>query len=330
MIIAVDAMGGDNAPKEVVLGACLALKKIECIEKIFLVGDEAAIKMYLDAAVLNKVEILHTDEAIAMDEHPAQAYRKKKNASITLATKLVKEGKADAVVSAGSTGAQMVSGLFELGRIQGIKRPAIAVLLPTRQGFKLLVDAGANTEVDENNLLQFAIMGNIYMTLFNNGNVPKVALINNGTEESKGSTLTQAAYSILSSSNQLSFIGHIEGRDIMNGVADVMVCDGFTGNVILKTLEGFGKTIFDILKEEVNNSFRFKLGAVLLKPALVNVKNRLDSKKVGGAPLLGVRGVDIVCHGNSDSEAVYHGIRVATECVQNQLIKHIEDAIQSK
>ncbi len=329
MIIAVDAMGGDHAPKEIVHGACLALKKIDSLDKIVLVGDEAAIKQYLDSSVMDKVDILHTDEAITMDEHPAHAYRKKKKASITLATRLVKEGQADAVVSAGSTGAQMVCGLFELGRIKGIKRPAIAVLLPTRNGFKLLVDAGANTEVDENNLLQFAIMGNIYMTLFNKGEVPRIALINNGTEESKGSTLTQAAYAVLSSSNQFSFIGHIEGRDIMNGVADVMVCDGFTGNVVLKTLEGFGKTIFELLKEEINQSARYKAGAFLLKPALINIKDSLDSKKVGGAPLLGVRGVDIVCHGNSDSEAIYHGIRVATECVQNQLIKHIEDAIQN-
>lgn len=329
MIIAVDAMGGDHAPKEVVRGACLALKKIDSLDKIILVGDQSAIKQYLDPSVLDKIEILHTDEVIAMDEHPALAYRSKKKASISLATRLVKEGKANAIVSAGSTGAQMVSGLFELGRIKGIKRPAIAVLLPTINGFKLLVDAGANTEVDENNLLQFAIMGNIYMTLFNKGQIPKVALINNGTEESKGSALTQAAYTLFSSSSQFSFIGHIEGRDIMNGKADVMVCDGFTGNVILKTLEGFGKTIFDVLKEEINRSMSCKIGAFLLKPALINIKDSLDPKKVGGAPLLGVRGVDIVCHGNSDSEAIYHGIRVATECVQNQLIKHIEEAIQN-
>ncbi len=325
MIIAVDAMGGDFAPEQIVKGACQAISD-RLVDKIILVGDEQQILKHADDSTMSHVEIVHTDESIFMDEHPATAYRKKKNASITLATRLVKEGRADAVVSAGSTGAQMVAALFELGRIKGIKRPAIGVLLPTFSGYKLLVDAGANTDVDPENLLQFATMGNIYMSFIKKG-TPNIAIINNGTEETKGNQLTQKAYALFSEQDLFHFIGHIEGRDIMSGEADVLVCDGFTGNIVLKVLEGFGLSIFEGLKKEVGGSLQYRLGGLLLKPALRNMKNKLDPKKVGGAPLLGVHGISVVCHGNSDAEALYHGIGVAKECVQHRLIDKIADVI---
>lgn len=331
MIISLDAMGGDHAPKEIVYGAMDALRKNPSIDKIILVGDQAQIRPHLDAAKgeldPTRYEVRHTDQVIGMDEHPAGAYRQKRDASIALATRLVKTGEADAIVSAGSTGAQMVAALFELGRIKGIKRPAIAVLLPTLQGFSLLVDAGANTEVDEKNLLQFAMMGNIYMKLFKKDPHPKVALINNGSEEAKGSALTQKAYALFKTQEIFHFIGHIEGRDITAGTADVMVTDGFTGNVILKTLEGFGKHIFTLLKKEVEGSLRYQLGGALLKPALYDLKDRLDAKKVGGAPLLGVQGVDIICHGNSDRDAIYYGIEAAVDCVKSGLVPTIEQTL---
>lgn len=326
MKIAVDAMGGDHAPGEVVKGACEALKQFPVIEKIVLVGDETCIKPLLAEEVVDRIDILHTDEVIGMDEHPATAFRQKKQASIRLATDLVRDGVCDGIVSCGSTGAQMASAIFRLGRIKGIKRPAIAVLLPTLNGPKLLVDAGANTQVDPQNLLDFATMGAIYMQLLNH-HPARVALINNGAEEGKGSDLTQAAHQTLKASS-LNFIGNIEGREITEGVADVMVCDGFTGNVILKTLEGFGKNIFTLLKRDIQKHLRFKLGALLLKPAFYELKHQLDPKVVGGAPLLGVRGVSIVCHGNSDHTAVLNGIQVAKQCIEADLIAQIEQAVE--
>lgn len=332
MIIALDAMGGDHAPAEIVRGGMDALVKNAAIDKIIFVGDKEQIQLYVDERSGDGIDptrydIYHTVDVIGMDEHPAQAYRQKRDASIAVATRLVKQGKADAIVSAGSTGAQMVTGLFELGRINGIKRPAIAVLLPNLKGFSLLVDAGANTEVDAQNLLQFAMMGNIYMKLFKQDPHPKVALINNGSEEAKGSSLTQSAYALFKEQKLFHFIGHIEGREITSGEADVMVTDGFTGNVILKTLEGFGRNIFSLLKSEINTSLRYKLGALLLKPALYQLKNKLDAKKVGGAPLLGVQGVDIICHGNSDRHAIYYGIQAACDCVNSGLIENIKKSL---
>ncbi|MFM9413189.1 phosphate acyltransferase PlsX [Peptococcus simiae] len=325
MKIAVDAMGGDYAPKEVVLGACQALQQFPEIEEIVLVGDEAQIKPFIDEQVKDRLSIVHTDEVIGMNEHPATAFRQKKQASVRLATDLVRDGHCDGIVSCGNTGAQMASAIFRLGRIKGIKRPAIAVLLPTLQGPKLLVDAGANTQVDPDNLLDFATMGAVYMQLLT-GQPAKVALINNGAEEEKGSDLTQASHQLLKQSD-LHFIGNIEGREITEGTADVMVCDGFTGNVILKTLEGFGKNIFKLLKREIEKSARYKMGALLLKPAFYGLKDTMDPKAVGGAPLLGVKGVSIVCHGNSDARAVVNGILVAKECIEAQLISQIEEAV---
>ena len=327
MKIALDAMGGDHAPEEIVKGAYKAAEEFDFVEKIFLVGNQDILKGFKESKH-EKIEIVHASEVIEMDEHPANSYRKKKDASITVATAMVKKGEADAVVSAGSTGAQLVAAIFGLGRIKGIKRPAIGSIVPTMQGGKLLVDAGANTNVDVDNLLQFAQMGSIYMTCMMNIAEPKVGLINNGSEETKGTELTQAAYQALKTAKGISFYGNIEGRDVPQGVCDVMVCDGFTGNVVLKTMEGMGKAIVKMLKEELMASTRNKMGALLAKPAFDSLKKRMDYSDYGGAPLLGVQGVSIVCHGSSDAKAVANGIKAAHIALESGFVKKISDLMQ--
>jgi len=330
MKLALDAMGGDHAPQEIVLGGLEALKQYDFLEKIYLVGQREAIEAVLNKQEFDhsKVEIVEASEVIEMEDHPANAYRRKKDASITVATRLVKEKKADAVVSAGSTGGQMVAALFGLGRVKGVHRPAIGCIIPTYAGGKLLVDSGANTNVDENNLVQFAKMGSIYMHCVMGMDAPKVGLINNGAEETKGSELTQAVYQLLKEMPELNFIGNIEGRDVPAGKADVMVCDGFTGNVVLKTMEGTAKVIMTMLQDEVMSSTKSKVGGMLLKPSLRKIKNRMDYAEYGGAPLLGVDGVSVVCHGSSKARAIFKAIGVANTCCESGFIGQLKENFQ--
>ncbi|MBQ3120888.1 MAG: phosphate acyltransferase PlsX [Peptococcaceae bacterium] len=336
MKLALDAMGGDYAPQEVVLGGLDALNQYDFMEKLYLVGKRDAIEAVLKEAEKNqkidytKLEIVEASEVIEMDDHPATAYRRKKDASITVATRLVKEGTADAVVSAGSTGGQMVSALFGLGRIKGVNRPAIGCIIPTYEGGKLLVDAGANTNVDENNLVQFAQMGSIYMNCVMGMENPRVGLINNGSEETKGSELTQAVYQRLKEMPDLNFVGNLEGRDVPFGRADVMTCDGFTGNVVLKTMEGMAKVIMEMLQEEVYASTRGKVGGMLLKPSLRNLKKKMDYAEYGGAPLLGVNGVSVVCHGSSKARAIFKAIEVANTCCESRFVEKIKGKYETK
>ena len=336
MKLALDAMGGDYAPQEIVLGGLDALNQYDFMEKLYLVGKRDAIEAVLKEAEKNqkidytKLEIVEASEVIEMDDHPATAYRRKKDASITVATRLVKEGIADAVVSAGSTGGQMVSALFGLGRIKGVNRPAIGCIIPTYEGGKLLVDAGANTNVDENNLVQFAQMGSIYMNCVMGMENPRVGLINNGSEETKGSELTQAVYQRLKEMPDLNFVGNLEGRDVPFGRADVMTCDGFTGNVVLKTMEGMAKVIMEMLQEEVYASTRGKVGGMLLKPSLRNLKKKMDYAEYGGAPLLGVNGVSVVCHGSSKARAIFKAIEVANTCCESRFVEKIKGKYETK
>ncbi|MBO4947745.1 MAG: phosphate acyltransferase PlsX [Peptococcaceae bacterium] len=336
MKLALDAMGGDYAPQEIVLGGLDALNQYDFMEKLYLVGKRDAIEAVLKEAEKNqkidytKLEIVEASEVIEMDDHPATAYRRKKDASITVATRLVKEGTADAVVSAGSTGGQMVSALFGLGRIKGVNRPAIGCIIPTYEGGKLLVDAGANTNVDENNLVQFAQMGSIYMNCVMGMENPRVGLINNGSEETKGSELTQAVYQRLKEMPDLNFVGNLEGRDVPFGRADVMTCDGFTGNVVLKTMEGMAKVIMEMLQEEVYASTRGKVGGMLLKPSLRNLKKKMDYAEYGGAPLLGVNGVSVVCHGSSKARAIFKAIEVANTCCESRFVEKIKGKYETK
>lgn len=336
MKLALDAMGGDHAPQEIVLGGLEALQQYDFMEKLYLVGKRDAIEAVLKEAEktqkidYTKIELVEASEVIEMDDHPATAYRRKKDASITVATRLVKEGTADVVVSAGSTGGQMVSALFGLGRIKGVSRPAIGCIIPTYEGGKLLVDSGANTNVDETNLIQFAEMGSIYMNCVMGMEHPRIGLINNGSEETKGTELTQAVYQKLKAMPELNFVGNLEGRDVPFGKADVMTCDGFTGNVVLKTMEGMAKVIMEMLQEEVYASTRGKVGGMLLKPSLRNLKKKMDYAEYGGAPLLGVNGVSIVCHGSSKSRAIFKAIEVANTCCESGFVEKLKGKYEAK
>lgn len=336
MKLALDAMGGDHAPQEIVLGGLEALQQYDFMEKLYLVGKRDAIEAVLKEAEktqkidYTKIELVEASEVIEMDDHPATAYRRKKDASITVATRLVKEGTADVVVSAGSTGGQMVSALFGLGRIKGVSRPAIGCIIPTYEGGKLLVDSGANTNVDETNLIQFAEMGSIYMNCVMGMEHPRIGLINNGSEETKGTELTQAVYQKLKAMPELNFVGNLEGRDVPFGKADVMTCDGFTGNVVLKTMEGMAKVIMEMLQEEVYASTRGKVGGMLLKPSLRNLKKKMDYAEYGGAPLLGVNGVSIVCHGSSKARAIFKAIEVANTCCESGFVEKLKGKYEAK
>lgn len=324
MRVALDAMGGDKAPAEIVKGALQAVNLYPEIEKIFLVGKEEEIKKYLNGNA-EKIEIIDAREVIEMDDHPALAYRKKKDASMTVATRLVKEGRADAIISAGNTGGQMTSSLFVLGRIKGISRPAIATPLPAMKGITLLLDSGANADCTVENIQQFALMGSIYAKKVLKKDNPKVSLVNIGSERTKGNELSIKAYEELEKMDNINFIGNIEGREIPQGKADVIVADGFVGNVVLKLIEGMGKTFVSIIKEEVSKSFISKLGAFLMKDALLGLKKKMDYAEIGGAPLLGVDGISIICHGSSDSKAIHNAIRVAIECKKEDYVQEIKN-----
>ncbi|ADG82923.1 phosphate acyltransferase PlsX [Thermincola potens] len=326
MKIAVDAMGGDYAPVEIIKGAVEAVKlhKLEVV----LVGDHAAITKELAKYAYDKnlISVVHASEVIRMDEAPAVAVRKKRDSSIVVCNRLIKEGQADAVVSAGSTGAAMGASLLGLGRIKGIDRPAIASIIPTLTGYCLLLDVGANAECKPVNLVQFAIMGHIYAKKIMGIAQPRVGLLNIGEEESKGKELYVEAHRLLKES-KLNFIGNIEGRDITRGRADVIVCDGFVGNVVLKFGEGLARDLMWMIKQELKKNIFVKVGAALVFTQAKGLKKRIDYAEYGGAPLLGVNGISIISHGSSDAKAIANAVRVAKECVEKKVVDCIRDSI---
>lgn len=327
MKIAIDAMGGDNAPKEIVLGAEKAIETYKDLE-IVLVGDENKIKTYLTKN--ERVTILHTEEQILPTDEPVRAVRRKKNASMVLGATEVKEGRADAFISAGNTGALMATGLFVVGRIDGIDRPALSPTLPTigGQGF-LLLDVGANVDAKPENLLQYAIMGSIYTEKVRGIAKPRVGLLNIGTEEKKGNELTKKTFDLLQEAD-IHFIGNIEARDLLEGVCDVAVTDGFTGNMVLKTVEGTAMSMFKMIKAELMSSFKSKMAAAVLKPNLRQIKNKLDYSEYGGAALFGLKAPVIKAHGSSDSQAIFSAIRQTREFVQAEVVTTIQSAIEHK
>lgn len=331
MRIAVDAMGGDYAPAEIVKGALAALERDGSLH-VVLVGQEDEIKKHLPDgwAKNSRLSIFHCREVIGMHEYPATAYRKKKDASITVATRLVKENEAQAVVSAGSTGAQMVAALFGLGRMEGVDRPAILIILPTLKGPALLLDGGANADCKPGHLVQFAKMGTVYAKKVLGMNNPRVGLLNIGEEAAKGNELTVKAYELLASDGDLNFMGNIEGRDILSGKSEVIVCDGFVGNIALKIIEGTAGTIMALLKEEMTASLWRKAGALMLKPGLKRLKERLDYAEYGGMPLLGVKGVSIICHGSSRAKAIMNAIVAARNCVNSNFIGELEKSFEKR
>ncbi|MCD5406844.1 MAG: phosphate acyltransferase PlsX [Desulfotomaculum sp.] len=323
MQIALEAMGGDYAPRETVAGALLAAKEYRV--KIVLVGNQKAIEKELQGNdVGGLISIKPAAEVIKMAEHPVAAVRRKRHSSIVLGNQLVKEGRADAVVSVGNTGAAMAASLFGLGRVKGIDRPAIGAIIPTAKGLMVLVDAGANVDCKPRQLQQFAMMGALYAQKVLNIANPRVGLINVGVEENKGNELTQATYSMLKNSKRINFIGNVESRTLPGGNVDVAVCDGFTGNVILKTAEGIAMSLFDLFKQQLA-SLEVEAGSQRINKLLAELKQRVDYAEYGGAPLLGVNGVSIIGHGSSKARAVKNAIRIAKESVQSGLITAIKE-----
>jgi glycerol-3-phosphate acyltransferase PlsX len=328
--IAVDAMGGDHAPEEIVKGALAAARDLPDV-KIVLVGHEAKIRECAARAKPNaggplppNVSIEHTEDAFGMCEPPRNILRSsKENTSLALSARMVKDGRAQAFFSAGNSGACMAAAVKYLGVIEGIDRPAIATLLPNAKGRFILLDAGANTDCDEHNLLEFALMGSAYAEKVMGKPNPTVGLVSIGEEDGKGNALTKSVASILKLM-PIHFIGNIEGTAIYTGVADVIVCDGFVGNVILKTSEGAAEFLQNQLRKEAMGSLRTKMGGLLMKPAFRKVREIADYAEVGGAPLLGVRGGVVVGHGRSHEKAVKNGIRLAADGVSHHLVDEIE------
>lgn len=329
MKIAVDAMGGDYAPLEIVFGAVRAAKKYDC--EIVLVGDESAIRKVLerepDWEKLG-ISIVHASQVIGMDEHPADAVRTKKDASVVVATRLVKDGKCDAVLSAGSTGAAVTAAQLILRRIKGIGRPTIATPMPTPKGVTLLLDSGANVDSKPVHLVQSGLMGSLYAQYVFGVKEPRVGLLNIGEEETKGNEQAKATYQLLKNMHTIRFMGNAEGRDVPKGNFDVVICDGFVGNVVLKFAEGLAKTILKLIKEAVKNGgLLAKLGALLLMPTLKKLGKRLDVTEYGGAPLLGVNGCVIISHGSSNAKSICSAIGVAVDYVKGDVLAHIRDSL---
>ncbi|EES75013.1 fatty acid/phospholipid synthesis protein PlsX [Paenibacillus sp. oral taxon 786 str. D14] len=328
MRIAIDAMGGDHAPQSTVQGALAAAKEWSDTE-IILVGNEQVLKPMLQGAPAN-LRIYHASEVIEAEDEPVKAVRRKKDSSMVVAGRLVREGEAEAMISAGNTGALMTTGLLVVGRMEGIERPALAPMIPTvdERGV-LALDLGANMDAKPEHLAQYALMGSIYREKVHGINKPRVGLLNVGTEAKKGNELTKAAFPLLTSM-PINFVGNVEARDILTGACDVLVCDGFAGNILLKSLEGTAGTMFSILKKEFSKSLKNKLAAAVLMPSLRGLKKTLDYKEHGGAPLLGLSGLVVKGHGSSDGGAIKNAVRQARTALQSKLTESIAREISGE
>lgn len=321
--IALDTFGGDYAPEEIVEGALLAAE-LEGIS-VILTGDEHRLRSLVGGkAGSNRIEIVHAPEVVQMDEEPVAAVRSKRDSSLVRGAQLVRQGEAQALVSAGSTGATLAAALFNIGRIKGVERPAISTILPTAAGFTLVLDVGANVDCRPSQLVQFAQMGSIYAAEVLKVPNPRVGLLNVGHEPGKGNQLAKEVYSLLQQTS-LNFIGNVEGREVPGGHVDVVVCDGFLGNVVLKFAEGLSSTLLNMIKEEAKRSLVATAGALLMKPGFRRLKKRMDPNEYGGAPLLGINGVVIIAHGGSNAKAIYNALRVAREGVQNRYVEIIAE-----
>lgn len=325
MKIAVDAMGGDKAPEAVIDGVLSALKEVEA--EIVLVGDEEKIKPLLKK-VPSQLHICHASEVIGMDEPPSFAIRKKRDSSIVKAISLLKSGEVDAVVTAGNTGACVAAATIYLKLIPGIERAALACPLPTTDGVCLLLDVGATVDSSPENLLQFAIMGNIYAKKIMGKEIPRIGLLNIGEESSKGNQTVKKAYELIKNSN-LNFVGNIEGRDIFSGRIDVAICDGFVGNILLKSVEGLAETLEVLLKKEIEKGTLYKLGALFIKKAYRTFKDKTDYASYGGAPLLGIGGYCVKAHGASSSRAIKNSILVTEKEVRTGVNEEIQNYFKS-
>jgi len=326
MRIAIDAFGSDNAPFPEVEGAILAIKEDLC-EKIVLVGKEDILKKELGKFFYDKdrIEIVNATEVITMHDAPASIVKKKKDSSLVKAVYLQKEGKVDGVVSAGNTGAVMTASLFGYGRIKNILRPAIATAFPTQTHPEIILDVGANTECSAEILLQFAKLGSLYSRFIFGKENPKVALLNIGEESSKGTEIYKNAHKLMKNFKDINFVGNIEGKDLLKGIVDVVVCDGFVGNVMLKTVEGAAYSIFSIMKEQIKKDWIAKLGALLSFPVYAYLKKKLDHTEYGGALLIGLNGISVVSHGRSDAKAIKNAVKVAAKIASSGFIEHTKE-----
>jgi len=323
--VAVDAFGSDNAPFPEIEGAVLAIKE-DFTEQVILVGDETVLtrelgKYYFDPA---RIRVAHASERIEMGDSASASVRTKKDSSLVRAVELYKSDEADVVVSAGNTGAVMTASLLVYGRIKNVLRPAIAVVFPTQVGSEILLDMGANVDCSAENLLQFAQLGSLYFEYFFKESRPRISLLNIGEESAKGNIITKQAYQLLVGSG-LNFIGNIEGKDIITGVTDVIVCDGFVGNIVLKTIEGVGFSIFEILKEQINKDWIAKFGALLSYPVYTYMKKKLDHTEYGGALLVGLNGITVVSHGRSNAKAMKNAIRFADRIANSGFVNHSKE-----
>ncbi len=331
MKIAVDAMGGDNAPQAIVEGVMLAKQDFPDIE-FQLYGKEAEIKKYITDE--KKITIIHTDEKIASDDEPVKAIRRKKTASMVLAAQAVKNGEADAIFSAGNTGALLAAGLFIVGRIKNVERPGLMSTLPVMgepdKGFDML-DLGANADNKPEHLVQYAVLGSFYAEKVRNVQNPRVGLLNNGTEETKGSELTKKAFELLAADETINFVGNVEARELLNGVADVVVTDGFTGNAVLKSIEGTAMNMMSLLKTAIlSEGVKGKMGALLLKNALRGMKDEMDYSKHGGAVLFGLKAPAIKTHGATGPDAVRYTIRQIHTMLETQVVPQLVEYYEGK
>ena len=327
--IALDAMGGDNAPEAIVEGAIRAIRRFEDID-ILLAGPQDRLEGLIASAgdLRGRIEILNATQVIGMDEPPMLAVRQKKDSSMVVAMNAVREGNAGAVVSAGSTGAILAGGMFKVGRIPGIERPALGVVLPGIRKNTMLIESGANVDCQPKYLLQFGLMGSIYMKGVEGVGDPQVGLINIGAEAEKGNKLTKETYELMSAQSEYSFAGNCEARDIFTADFDVAVADGFDGNLILKHTEGLAKALFGMIKTELmETTLRAKIGAALIKPSLYKVRSKLDYNVVGGAPLLGVNGAVVKAHGSSGPEAMENAVAQARRMLEGQVVAKIREGL---
>ncbi|MCM8525822.1 MAG: phosphate acyltransferase PlsX [Lentisphaeraceae bacterium] len=331
MVIAVDAMGGDYAPDVVIEGVVQALKENKELSKIVLVGDTERISALMASHGLKdhpKVEMVHASQVVEMHEPSTLAIRGKKDSSITVCANLAKEGKVEAIVSAGHTGAAVAASVIKMRNLEGVDRPCIATMFPAPERHFVIVDAGATPDCTPENLVQFAIMGDIYAKSILKRSNPVVGLLSNGEEESKGNELTKETLKLLKEVPSINFVGNVEGSDVFEGKVDVVVCDGFTGNVVLKFGESLATGMFKMLKNKLETNPKRKVGALLAKNAFMEVKSVADKAEYGGAPLMGVNGVCIIGHGSSCSKAIKNAIKVAGEFVKNGVNQEIVDRIK--
>lgn len=326
--IALDAMGGDHAPDEIVKGAIIAAEEYPSAE-ILLVGKEEIVQAKLrelaNGGAPPAIKVIDAREVVEMDDNALAPLRRKRNSSVRICANLVAEGKADVMVSAGHTGASMTSAYKVLGTIEGVSRPALAAVLPSTNGHTVILDVGANVDTKPSHLREFAVMGHFYAQMILGLEAPRVGLLSIGEEEGKGNELTRETFRVLKETG-LNFIGNAEGRDIYNGNADVVVCDGFIGNVVLKASEALGEFVWRALREELTKNAKRQVGAMLSKNAFKGLKKRMDYDEYGGAPLLGVKGGCIVCHGRSNAKAIKNAIRVA----RNFAVNHMDQKIQER